>query len=356
MLVVAADWRVQPLGQRLRLVRVGGGQKPRAEVGLADPAARVDARPEEVAEVIGGRRAVHPRHVGQCGKADPFAARHHLQPLPHQRPVDPDQRRDIGHRGQRDEIEKRHQVGAGHALAPPLPVRLDQHQEHDRGGAEMAEFAAFILPVRVDHGEGGGQRLAAKMVVEDDDIRPLGGGDGVMAEGAAIDTDDEVVLSCKPRHRGHVRAIAFVDPVGDIERGIPPRRPQPGQEQRGRCTAVDVVIGEDGDPLAVRDRRQEPCCRPLHVLQAARIGQEIAKLRIEEAPGLVRADAARDEKAREREGQAGLLRHRLGETVRLGAGADPAAPGQRCVDAKECGHALSSGSGRRRHRQRIGLR
>ena len=57
-----------------RLVRVVGGQQPRAEVGLADAAAGIDPRAEEEAEVIGRRRLVHPRDVGQRHEARPLRA------------------------------------------------------------------------------------------------------------------------------------------------------------------------------------------------------------------------------------------------------------------------------------------
>ncbi len=131
---------VQPLGQCGGLMRIGGGKEPRAEIGRADPPACVDTGSEEVTEMIGRRRAVHARDIRQRGKPDALAPRHHLQPLPYQRPVDADQRRYVGDSGQSHEIEQRHEVGAGYAIASHLPVRLDQHQENHGGGAEMAKF------------------------------------------------------------------------------------------------------------------------------------------------------------------------------------------------------------------------
>ena len=67
--------RVQPLGQRRRLVRVVGGEEPRAEVGRADPAAGVDPRPEDEAErrrSIGGPG--QPGDRGQRRDPRPLAA------------------------------------------------------------------------------------------------------------------------------------------------------------------------------------------------------------------------------------------------------------------------------------------
>ena len=53
-----------------RFLRVGGGQQPNAEVGLADAAAGVDPRAEREAEVAAARRLHQPRGFGQRGEAD----------------------------------------------------------------------------------------------------------------------------------------------------------------------------------------------------------------------------------------------------------------------------------------------
>ena len=74
-------------GERRRLVRVGGREEPRPEVGRADAAAGVDPRPEHEAERLGGRRAGQPRRRRQRGEPRPLAPGHDLEALPHQRPV-----------------------------------------------------------------------------------------------------------------------------------------------------------------------------------------------------------------------------------------------------------------------------
>ena len=87
------------------------------------------------------------------------------------------------------------------------------------------------------------------MVVEHDHVA-AGGRERLVTEGAAIDADDQVVALAEPAHRRHVRPVALVDPVGDVERRAEAHPPQPDQDQRRRGAAVDVVVGEDGDPLA----------------------------------------------------------------------------------------------------------
>ena len=96
---------VEPLGEGRGLVRVVGREQPRPEVGGADPAAGVDPRPEREAERPGARRAADAGDGGERREAGAGAARHHRQPLAHQRAVEPDERRHVGDRGQRDEVE-----------------------------------------------------------------------------------------------------------------------------------------------------------------------------------------------------------------------------------------------------------
>ena len=50
--------------------RVGAGQKPHAEVGLADPAAGVDPWPKRKAEIAAARRLHQSRRFGEGRKPD----------------------------------------------------------------------------------------------------------------------------------------------------------------------------------------------------------------------------------------------------------------------------------------------
>ena len=56
---------------------------------------------------------------------------------------------------------------------------------------------------------------------------------------------------------------------------------QEALDQRHRGSAVDVVIAEDGDGLARDDGAGEALGAALHVLQACRVGQEVAERGIE---------------------------------------------------------------------------
>ena len=83
----------------------------------------------------------------------------------------------------------------------------------------MRQFAGFILPVRVHHGHTIGQGFAAEVVIQDDHVCALGGGDGAVGQRAAIHADYQVVITGKVGHRLFVGAVTFVDAVRDIDGG-----------------------------------------------------------------------------------------------------------------------------------------
>ncbi len=89
-----------------------------AEIGAADPAAGIDARPEDEAGVIGVEPLVDPRDVGERGDAGIAAPLHHLQPLRHQRAVEPGERHHVADRAERDEVEPLQEIGLGPAAIP----------------------------------------------------------------------------------------------------------------------------------------------------------------------------------------------------------------------------------------------
>ena len=102
-------------GDCARLQFVARRQQPRAERGIADAAARIDARADEKAEMIGARRPVGARRVEQGGQARALALAHHGEAARDERAVEADERHDVGDRRQRDEIERGQEIGRGAA-------------------------------------------------------------------------------------------------------------------------------------------------------------------------------------------------------------------------------------------------
>ena len=79
---------VEPARQGGGLGRVVGRQQADAEIGRADAAAGIDARPEHEAGVIGAGRLLEPGHVRQGGQPEIAAPRHHLQALADERAIE----------------------------------------------------------------------------------------------------------------------------------------------------------------------------------------------------------------------------------------------------------------------------
>ena len=62
-------------GDCARFLRIGGGQQPHAQIGLADATAGVDPRAEREAEIARAWRFDQPRRIGKRGQADVAACR-----------------------------------------------------------------------------------------------------------------------------------------------------------------------------------------------------------------------------------------------------------------------------------------
>ena len=149
--------------------------QPGAQRRVADAAARIDARPEQEAEMIGARRPVQPGDVGQRAQPDAAARLHQRQALDDEGAIEASQRRDIGDRGERDEIERQQQIGLQplppEAALAQRPVERDHRDEGHARRAERALPGHVVLPVGIDH-DGVGQDFRRLMMIEHDHIHP----------------------------------------------------------------------------------------------------------------------------------------------------------------------------------------
>ena len=160
-----------------------------------------------------------------------------------------------------------------------------------------------------------------------------------MAGGAAIDGDEQRRAAAGERpHRLDVRAVAFEQPVGDVDQRIEPGVAQEARQRRRRGRAIDVVVAED------RDASRRACTASAMRAAASsmpasdvRIGHQRPHGRIEKARHVVDRDAAPGEDARQQ------FRHvvvalRDGERLRGAALVEPVAPGapaRRMLDAEK---------------------
>ena len=168
---------VQPVefeGDGARLEVVGRRQEPDAQGRVADASARVDARADEKAQVIGPRRSVGARDVEQGRKPRTAALAHDGKPLDDKGAVQARQRHDVGDGRERHEIERGDEVrGASPVPEPRLaqrPAQRDERHEDDAGGRQIAETREIVLTVGIDERERLRQALRGLMMIEHDHV------------------------------------------------------------------------------------------------------------------------------------------------------------------------------------------
>ena len=307
-------------------------QQPRAEIGAADAAARVDARPEQKAEVPGLGRTGEARDIHERGEPDALAPAHGDQALGDEGAVEPFETRHVGDGAERDQIEQAKQVGLRpcgrpEAACAQRPVGRDQHEEHEAGGGEITEARQIVEPVGIDDRERGRQLRVGLVVIDDDRLEPepLRLGERVRAGGAAIDGHEKARAFLRERpHRLDVGPIALEQPVGNVDLGLAPGVPEKPREQRRRRGAVHVVIAEDRDALAADDGVGDARRRDLHAGDHVRVRHQPPNAGIEEAFDRVDLDAAPGEDARQKLGYPVPLHDR--ERARGRALVEPVAP------------------------------
>ena len=157
------------------------------------------------------------------------------------------------------------------------------------------------------------------------------------AGGAAIDGDQQRRPALGERaHRLDIRAIAFEQPVGNVDQRLDAALAQKARQQRRRCRAIDVVVAEDRDALAAHDGVGEARRRLRHAGEHVRVGHRALDGRIEKGLDRIDLDIAAGENARQQFGQVVALRDR--QRPRRAALVEPVAPsaaGRRVFDAEE---------------------
>ena len=271
-------------GDARRLDRIVLEQKPHAEIGAADAPAGIDARTKQKTEMprLGGTG--EPRHVHQADVAGALAPAQRDQALGDESAVEPGERHHVGDGAERHIIEKRQKIGLGTLRGPKAAGAqhaVDRHHGHEgqahRG--EMAEAGKIVAPVRIDDRHGRRQHLVGLVVIDDDDVDTERARfhERLDAGGAAIDRHQERGAARGERpHRLDVGAIAFEQPVGNVDQRVDAGLAQEARQQRGGGRAVDVVIAEHGDRLATHDRVGNPRRRLRHGGEHVGIGHRLA--------------------------------------------------------------------------------
>ena len=186
---------------------------------------------------------------------------------------------------------------------------------------------ALVLAVGVHHRQRGRQGRAAQVVVDDQHLGPRldGGGDRLVGERAAVEAQDQRALGRQRPHRGDVGPVALGHPVGDVDPGGDPHRPQPAHQQRGRGGAVHVVVAEEADLLACARRAGQAVGGEVHVAQHGGVGHQLAQGRGEIGRRRLRHDPARGQHAADHLRRLEALGDGEAEPLCLRARPDPAA-------------------------------
>ena len=333
---------VEPDRERTDLVRIVARQQTRAKIGLADAAAGIDPRAQQESEMIGFRRFLQARDVGERRQPGIAALRHDLKAGADQRAVDAEQRDHVTDRAQGHEIEPLPKIGLRPRRAVPASLAqgaIDTHgeQERDANRGEMLVRAGIVDPVGIDHRHRLRQRDLRHMVVDHDEIESGAPRLGQRLEGgdAAIDRDDDgsaVLPDLQQRRR--IGAVPLLATVRNVDADIAADGPEETQQQRRGGGAIDIVVAEHDDALARLDGPHEAPDGRVHVLQMRGIGQELAQRRFEKVGNRLEADVARRQQTANRIGQAMTL----GDRQRQPFVAEPRGPAlsrQRALDAEE---------------------
>ena len=266
---------VQPVEldrDRARLDVVDRGQEPDAQGRVADASARIDARADDKAQMVGPRRSVSAGDVEQRGEPGPAPLAHDREALYDKGAVEPDQRHDVGDGGERNEVERGDKV---RRFASVPEARLAQraiegHQRHedDARRAEIAEPGQIVLTVGIDERGCFRQRLRGLMVIEHDHLEAKLARDleRLAADRSAVDGHHERrALRRETMNCLGVGAIALGHAIGDMDDRLQPAGVQIFAQQRCAARPVDVIVAEDRHPLMGHDRAPQAVGRRLHI-------------------------------------------------------------------------------------------
>ena len=240
--------------------------------------------------------------------AGPRAARAHArEPLLDQDAVDLVEAHDVGHRAERDEIEQPAEIGLRarpeRALVAQARAQRGEHVEHHPDAGEMARGEAAAGLVGIDDDRGRRQRRGGQVMIGHEHVEAARGGGrhALVARNAVVDRDEQPwrVPGRKRDDLGR-EPVAELEAVRHDEAHVRAERAQPENADGARGGAVGVVVRDDHDALALRDRARETLRRGIDALQRAE-----ARQGVEAVVELARErDAARGVDAREHGRQA----------------------------------------------------
>ena len=277
------------------------GEQFDATGGLAESAGRIEAggEPEGHVFAVELRLLMKLRQFHEPSEAGPAPQPQAFEAVLHEDPVLVEQRHDVGHgpeRRQTDRLEQHLAESWRHLFGPTGP-RGDRPCEFEghAGAAQLAEGVTRTGEPRMhEHGRLR-KRVCERVVIGDDQFEAEFAGPGGLghARDPAIDRDDEARALRGERLEGcGVQAVALLQPIGHVPRGLCVERIEASHEDRGGAHAVGVVITVDDDLPAGPGGGEDPIGGVGHARQRLGIAEIGERAREERLHGGCIGDAA----------------------------------------------------------------
>ncbi len=175
--------------------------------------------------MISTRHPLQPGDISQRRQTDILSRAHNPEPLPDKSTVQTCQGNNVTNSTQRRKIEQVEKFGflalaRKPASRPQGPVQRNQQQKHYSDRSQLTEPTRIIQPVGVYNRMSRRQCGLCLMVIDDHNIKSLFSRNPkrLMRHRAAINGNDKRNAKFLELHESRcVRAIPFLDPVGDID-------------------------------------------------------------------------------------------------------------------------------------------
>ena len=274
---------VELVGHLGRALVIIGEEQLEPGVGPLQAAGGVDPGREAEGERGGVHIAgVERGDLHQRPQSRPARARHGLEPLAHEAAVLAPERHEVGHRGQRDDVDV---LGrCGRILAGGGVERLGQLVS-DARGAEVGERVAADGWV---HDRAGGQALARAVMIGDHYLQsefPRTIHLRRRRDRAVHGDEQPGALGCEPLNGGGGEPVAVVEPARQVPGNASAQAPQRPHEHRGGGDAIHVVVAVHHNRRSARHVVEDPIARRAHVPKQERI---VPLAALEEAPRALR--------------------------------------------------------------------